>query len=68
MFTERQQYEWLLDTLLELQRVHPVEDELMQQYFIIGICKASAVIGVVSIQLQISFHNIWLYLPGTHHI
>ena len=48
LFTERQQFEWMFDTLLEVQRVHPSDDELVQQYLITGICKAAAVIGLVS--------------------
>ncbi|ELT98253.1 hypothetical protein CAPTEDRAFT_220329 [Capitella teleta] len=46
MFTERQQYEWLLVTLLDLQRSHPAEDELLLQHLIVGACKAGAVIGM----------------------
>jgi len=43
VFTERSHYEWMLDVLLELLRVHPGEDELMMQYLTVGICKAAAV-------------------------
>ncbi|CAH1783183.1 unnamed protein product [Owenia fusiformis] len=46
IFTEKQQYDWMLDTLLEVQRSHPVEDELVNQYLVLGLCKAAAVTSV----------------------
>ncbi|XP_076357189.1 huntingtin isoform X3 [Tachypleus tridentatus] len=46
IFMERSQFEWMLDTFLELHRVHPAEDEIMAQYLIVGISKAAAVLGV----------------------
>ncbi|XP_054167381.1 huntingtin-like [Oppia nitens] len=47
LFTERMQFEWLLSTFLELHRMAQIsEDEIMCQYLIVGICKASAVLGV----------------------
>ena len=48
MFTEKQQYEWLMDTMLEVYRAHPADDELLQQYLVVGMCKAGAVVGMVS--------------------
>lgn len=48
MFTEKQQFEWLLDVLLELTKFHPSEDEQVNQYVVVGICKAAAVVGMVS--------------------
>ncbi|XP_070540509.1 huntingtin-like isoform X2 [Ptychodera flava] len=48
VFTEHAQYEWMFDTLLEVQKNHPVEDELLTQYIIPGICKAAAVLGMDS--------------------
>ncbi|XP_071947754.1 huntingtin-like isoform X2 [Antedon mediterranea] len=46
VFTERAQFEWMFDTLLELNKNHPVEDELVTQYVISGICKAAAILGM----------------------
>ena len=48
LFTERQQYVWMLESLMEVQRTHPVEDELVAQYIVVGVCKAVAVVGLVS--------------------
>ncbi|XP_050396465.2 huntingtin [Patella vulgata] len=48
LFMEREQFEMMLDTFLDLYKVHPAEDEILLQYLIVGICKAAAVIGVDS--------------------
>ena len=47
IFTERQQFMWMLDALMEVYRTHPTEDELVTQYLVVGICKAAAIVGVV---------------------
>ncbi|XP_038046111.1 huntingtin-like [Patiria miniata] len=46
VFTQRAQYEWMFDTLLDVNKNHPVEDELVTQYAVPGICKAAAVLGL----------------------
>ncbi|CAL1269720.1 unnamed protein product [Larinioides sclopetarius] len=46
IFMEKTQFEWMLDTFLEVQRIHPAEDEVIAQYLIFGICKAAAVLGI----------------------
>ncbi|KAL8615828.1 hypothetical protein ACOMHN_048536 [Nucella lapillus] len=46
LFMEREQFEFMLDTLLDVVRVHPNEDELVNQYLTIGLAKATAVVGV----------------------
>ncbi|XP_033632694.1 huntingtin-like isoform X2 [Asterias rubens] len=46
VFTQRGQYEWMFDTLLEVNKNHPVEDELVTQYAVPGICKAAAILGL----------------------
>ncbi|GIX84162.1 huntingtin [Caerostris extrusa] len=46
IFMEKAQFEWMLDTFLEVQRIHPAEDEVIAQYLIFGICKAAAVLGI----------------------
>lgn len=48
VFTQRAQYEWMFDTLLEVNKNHPVEDELVTQYAVPGICKAASILGLVS--------------------
>ncbi|XP_013398873.1 huntingtin [Lingula anatina] len=46
LFTERQQFEWMLDTLMDVFKCHPQEDEVTVQYLVVGICKAAAITGV----------------------
>lgn len=47
IFTERAQFEWMQNIMLELTRVHPPEDEIISQYLILGICKSAAVLSMV---------------------
>ena len=56
MFVERDQYEWMLNVLLETQKIHPAEDEMINQYLNVGICKAAAVVGVVRKNCNQSFN------------
>uniref|UniRef100_A0A7R9JP93 (California timema) hypothetical protein n=2 Tax=Timema TaxID=61471 RepID=A0A7R9JP93_TIMCA len=46
LFTERAQFQWMLETFLELSRSHPSEDEILHQYLVLGCCKAASVLGV----------------------
>ncbi|XP_057402207.1 huntingtin isoform X2 [Balaenoptera acutorostrata] len=46
LFTERNQFETMYLTLTELRRVHPSEDEILQQYLVPATCKAAAVLGM----------------------
>ncbi|XP_035282540.1 huntingtin-like isoform X3 [Anguilla anguilla] len=46
LFTERNQFEMMFSTLSELQKVHPPEDEILNQYLVPAICKAAAVLGM----------------------
>jgi len=48
VFTDKSQFEWMLSTYLNVYRSHPAEDEITLQYLVVGICKAAAVIGLVS--------------------
>jgi huntingtin len=48
IFTEKGQFEWMLATLLEMHKLHPPEDEQLNQYIVVGLCKAAAVVGTVS--------------------
>lgn len=38
----------MFSTLMELQKLHPPEDEILNQYLVPAICKAAAVLGMVS--------------------
>ena len=38
LFAEREQYDWMLDTLIELYKSHPSEDEIAMQYLNVAIC------------------------------
>jgi huntingtin len=47
LFMEREQFEFMLDTLLDVVKAHPSEDELVNQYLTVGLAKSTAVVGVV---------------------
>ena len=49
LFMEREQFEFMLDILLGVSKSHPTEDELVNQYLVVGLAKATAVVGAVSI-------------------
>ena len=57
LFTEKSQFDWMLEALLEVYKSHPSEDEITLQYLIPGVCKATAVCGMVS--------NDMLFHPGS---
>ncbi|XP_024914358.1 huntingtin isoform X2 [Cynoglossus semilaevis] len=46
LFTERNQFDMMFHTLMELQKLHPPEDEILNQYLVPAICKAAAVLGM----------------------
>lgn len=46
LFTERNQFDMMFSTLVELQKLHPPEDEILNQYLVPAICKAAAVLGM----------------------
>ena len=48
LFYEKTQYDWMFSTLMTLQGHHIVEDELMNQYMLLGLCKAAAMQSAVS--------------------
>ncbi|ESO95031.1 hypothetical protein LOTGIDRAFT_160793 [Lottia gigantea] len=66
LFMEREQFEMMLDTFLDLYKQHPSEDEILLQYLIVGICKASAVIGVDSSTAERLIKVIDSGLKSTH--
>ncbi|CAK9812056.1 Htt [Anthophora plagiata] len=44
LFVERGQYQWMLDTCLDMSRIHPTENIILHQYLVISVCKAAAVL------------------------
>uniref|UniRef100_A0A1A7XTR7 Huntingtin n=2 Tax=Iconisemion striatum TaxID=60296 RepID=A0A1A7XTR7_9TELE len=46
LFTERNQFDMMFSTLMELQKLHPPEDEILNQYLVPATCKAAAVLGM----------------------
>ncbi|XP_024941677.1 huntingtin isoform X2 [Cephus cinctus] len=50
LFVERGQYQWMLDTCLEISRTHPVENEILHQYIVIAACKAAAVLTPLDVE------------------
>ncbi|KAH3787333.1 hypothetical protein DPMN_165455 [Dreissena polymorpha] len=51
LFAEREQFDWLLDTLMEVYKVHPTEDELSMQYLVVAVSKAAAVVAMLKDRL-----------------
>ena len=45
LFYEETQFEWMLMKLNDIQRHHPIEDDIMHAILRVGICKAIAVLG-----------------------
>ncbi|XP_017781525.1 PREDICTED: huntingtin [Nicrophorus vespilloides] len=45
LFSERSEFVWMLDIFSELSRNHAVEDEIIHQYLVVGICKAVSVLS-----------------------
>ena len=45
LFYEETQFEWMLMKLNDIQRHHPIEDEIMHAILRVGICKAIAILG-----------------------
>ena len=47
IFTQDAQFCWMLDTLSELYRNHPAEDELLCELLLLGLSKAVSVVGFI---------------------
>lgn len=45
IFVERAQFQWMLDTCLEISRTHIVENEILHHYLVVAICKSAAVLA-----------------------
>ncbi|XP_067936803.1 huntingtin-like [Watersipora subatra] len=48
LFHEKSQYEWMYSTFWALSNHHSGEDELMNQYMLLGLCKAAALHSIES--------------------
>ena len=59
------QYEWMLSELLDLYQNYPNEDEIMMQYLLPALCKALAVLKMVSIDC---FSNLVYCLTGKEYV
>lgn len=46
----------MFSTLMELQKLHPPEDEILNQYLVPAICKAAAVLGMVCVCVCVSLY------------
>ena len=45
LFCEHSQFRWMFDHFNEIQKTHPIEDEMLTNLLRIGICKSIAVLG-----------------------
>ncbi|KAG7461857.1 hypothetical protein MATL_G00195620 [Megalops atlanticus] len=66
LFTERNQFEMMFSTLTELQKVHPAEDEILNQYLVPAICKAAAVLGMDKVTAEPVSRLLETTLRSTH--
>ncbi|CAL1538264.1 unnamed protein product [Lymnaea stagnalis] len=66
LFMEREQFEFMQDILLDLLKGHPVEDELITQYLIVGMCKATAIVGTEALISERVVKLIESGLKSTH--
>ncbi|KAM6972635.1 huntingtin [Aplochiton taeniatus] len=66
LFTERNQFEMMFSTLTELQKVHPPEDEILNQYLVPAICKAAAVLGMDKVTAEPVCRLLETTLRSTH--
>ncbi|KAJ8269770.1 hypothetical protein COCON_G00123770 [Conger conger] len=66
LFTERTQFEMMFSTLSELQKAHPPEDEILNQYLVPAICKAAAVLGMDKVTAEPVSRLLETTLRSTH--
>ncbi|XP_076231541.1 huntingtin [Calliopsis andreniformis] len=50
LFVERGLYQWMLDTCLEISRIHPTENVILHQYLVVSVCKAAAVLTPLDLE------------------
>ena len=48
LFSLSSQFEWMLDTYLDLTQTHPQEDVLVESLIVFGVLKSAVVLRVVS--------------------
>ena len=46
LFTETSQFQWMFDHFSEIQKTHPVEDEILTNLLRIGLCKCICICGL----------------------
>ncbi|XP_013873563.1 huntingtin isoform X2 [Austrofundulus limnaeus] len=66
LFTERNQFDMMFSTLMELQKLHPPEDEILNQYLVPAICKAAAVLGMDKVMAEPVCRLLETTLRSTH--
>ncbi|XP_028309494.1 huntingtin isoform X2 [Gouania willdenowi] len=66
LFTERNQFDMMFATLMELQKLHPPEDEILNQYLVPAICKAAAVLGMDKAIAEPVYRLLETTLRSTH--
>lgn len=66
LFTERNQFDTMYSTLTELQKLHPPEDEILNQYLVPAICKAAAVLGMDKVIAEPVSRMLETTLRSTH--
>uniref|UniRef100_A0AAQ5WX78 Huntingtin n=1 Tax=Amphiprion ocellaris TaxID=80972 RepID=A0AAQ5WX78_AMPOC len=66
LFTERNQFDMMFSTLMELQKLHPPEDEILNQYLVPAICKAAAVLGMDKVIAEPVCRLLEMTLRSTH--
>uniref|UniRef100_A0A8D3BJV3 Huntingtin n=1 Tax=Scophthalmus maximus TaxID=52904 RepID=A0A8D3BJV3_SCOMX len=66
LFTERNQFDMMFSTLMELQKLHPPEDEILNQYLVPAICKAAAVLGMDKVIAEPVCRLLEITLRSTH--
>ncbi|XP_061581985.1 huntingtin isoform X5 [Cololabis saira] len=66
LFTERNQFDMMFSTLMELQKLHPPEDEILNQYLVPAICKAAAVLGMDKVVAEPVCRLLEVTLRSTH--
>ncbi|KAK1791163.1 hypothetical protein P4O66_002190 [Electrophorus voltai] len=66
LFTERNQFDMMFSTLMELQKAHPPEDEILNQYLVPAICKAAAVLGMDKVTAEPVCRLLETTLRSTH--
>ncbi|XP_037546596.1 huntingtin, partial [Nematolebias whitei] len=66
LFTERNQFDMMFSTLMELQKLHPPEDEILNQYLVPALCKAAAVLGMDKVTAEPVCRLLETTLRSTH--